>query len=343
MSLAYPLHTKRPRITTWTLSTAVSFLDEVAPVLSGRNFRILSMTDSFLYNLYRTANADGLGKTTFLNKVVYSSNIHHSSVPQQCIYCCNCKPSSKKGYGQGLEQHKQRAKVMQSAFVNMKRSLTEQENMVLVVQDFTQIRFGSKLCQDLIICIYFGDPLVEQKVSHTFHHFIAEHSNDVDFVVSVWTELLEELYSTWPNCKLAIWSDGGRKHFKQSTMIHWWWQQVQKSKKSVEFYFFESYHGSSSCDAAASHAKSTILRFQKNFNTIITDINKLVEVVNTLQQHEAVVFNNIPSTKDQFKVKTIKGISKAQLIKFNFNGFIELFDDVRDTQKVQTISVQTLA
>ncbi len=100
---------------------------------------------------------------------------------------------------------------------------------------------------------------------------------------------------------IGLWSDGGRKHFKFTDTLSYI-STIHNIK--ITYNFFESYHGQSTCDAAASYAK-------KRVNTIICDTLQLVRTTNS--------FSTIISTLHYHHVQLIQVLSKS--LKQTFKTF----------------------
>ena len=73
---------KRCRIEEDQIELATQFLDEAAPIPSGRTYRLVRVTYENLYAMYRAfcedRRADPLGKTYFIDKILHATNVRHS-------------------------------------------------------------------------------------------------------------------------------------------------------------------------------------------------------------------------------------------------------------------------
>ena len=98
----------------------MGFVQEKLPVQSGRDFRVQAMTDDQLYDMYRKSTNNALGKSTFVTKVLNSFKIHHATAPASCPYCIGIANTKSKGFGEGLDFHKQIAITQQSEYLKMK-------------------------------------------------------------------------------------------------------------------------------------------------------------------------------------------------------------------------------
>jgi hypothetical protein len=131
---------------------------------------------------------------------------------------------------------------------------------LLIQIDFTKHDHKQHSFQDLIVVIQ------KKKEGGTgrereYRHYIGEEGekNDVCFVIRVFKDLLAaSLFKNYK--KVIIWSDGARKHFKQTGFEVWLSFLQEELRKTtpdlvLQHKFFPSYHGSGLCDVAASHSK----------------------------------------------------------------------------------------
>jgi len=82
---------QRERISDQQYEAARSFLDEVIPVVSGRNYRVQRCTNESLYAIYfcwcMDRHIPNLGRTHFFENVLGPENIHHVRDDSICEYC----------------------------------------------------------------------------------------------------------------------------------------------------------------------------------------------------------------------------------------------------------------
>ena len=173
-----------------------------------------------------------------------------------------------------------------------------------------------------------------------FNHFICDKPNDINFVVSVWNSFIQKVMREYKPKSIVVWSDGGRKHFKMSRNLMFWWCLAKKWKVSVEYNFYECYHGHSACDAAAAHVKTALTNFQKNENTVVTEIGKVAELVNSVTNHECTVCN-----VDDRAAAYLPGITYPQIMSchhFTFdtsNSTMSGYEDSTATNLITTYTV----
>jgi hypothetical protein len=229
-SMVYRTGVKRARIEEDQIELANQFLDEAAPIPSGRNYRLVRVTYDNLYAMYRgyclDRHADPLGKTYFIEKVLHSTNVRHSGDDTICKQCDKRKKWQKpfplgkkdqKTYDELLchvhTWHKQG-----EYYLEKKNLLTQQArpDMLMVIQDFTQLLVQSTFFQDLIIVFYQYDAAAVGNLRRRYYHFVAptsDTSNDGNFVVRCWKNIRDQNMLA-PFTEIRILSDGGGKHFK---------------------------------------------------------------------------------------------------------------------------------
>jgi len=95
---------------------------------------------------------------------------------------------------------------------------------------------------------------------------------------------------------------------------------------SFEYHFFESYHGSSACDAAASHAKNKLIFVQQSEKKIITNIKKASKVVSTLNNHTAKAIEVNHALSNEVIDKKLNEIKSAHKFVFQPKGNILAYE-----------------
>ena len=83
LSMASRPNQKRARVEDVDIELAIQFLDDVAPIPSGREYRLVRVTYENLYAMYvgfcNDRNAGPLGKTFFIDNVLHSTGVRHSA------------------------------------------------------------------------------------------------------------------------------------------------------------------------------------------------------------------------------------------------------------------------
>jgi len=323
---------KRCRIEEDQIELATQFLDEAAPIPSGRTYRLVRVTYENLYAMYRAfcedRRADPLGKTYFIDKILHATNVRHSGDDTICKLCDKKKkwqvpfPLSKKDQEQydELVDHVETWHQQGQYYLQKKNLLiTERrQNVVMIIQDFTQILVQSTFYQDLIIVFYKFDANAVGNLHRRYNHFVAptsDTSNDGNFVARCWKHLLDHGMLT-PFDEIHILSDGGGKHFKTTAMMNFFGILQMASGKKIEYNFFERYHGHSVCDAAAAHAKNALNVYQRDTGVPVNTPQQIINIINNVQNHVAIV---APTVKTDVlpPFKTMNGITSRH--KFTFD------------------------
>jgi len=91
----YTPKVKRQRVLQDDIQFANDFMDEVFPQLSGRDFRVINVTNDSVYAVYfgycTDRNINPLGQTTFHDQILKKLKIHHSQDSTICCYCNDLK------------------------------------------------------------------------------------------------------------------------------------------------------------------------------------------------------------------------------------------------------------
>jgi hypothetical protein len=223
----------------------------------------------------------------------------------------------------------------------MRRRIGDGEDLIVIVIDFTKIEFHSKYVQDMIVAIYYYDEDCPQRVGHDFYHYIAQHANDLTFVSTVMKDILNYIRDEFKPAHVAVFSDGARKHFKQTRALMWWYKQAAIYKFEISYNFFASYHGHSACDAAASHAKRAYIRAELDNDMVVTQAEQLQKIISTIQNHSAEILYDIKDNTADIPVHTFKDISKAH--KFTFNHKTEAVEAYMLSKDTSTSTVYGVA
>lgn len=247
-------NTTKIRISKERMDKTIDVLNNLVPVRADNNnpHRVLFTSKKLLFEKYckemetNYPSIKPLSKKALIYKVLEKEKVHKSLV----TFCPICNEESNR-------DHKELVKFQYDAYKNDKCLVSEGEDSVVVVQDFTQVKYESGFSQDLIICIYRYD--VIRGLSSEYHHFVGEigDKNNIQFVVGVWCYMIKNGFFN-KNKKIKIWSDTGPKHFRITSEIILY--HIIQSKCGFEIIrnYFAPYHGKCVCDAAAAHIKIAI-------------------------------------------------------------------------------------
>jgi hypothetical protein len=240
-------------------------IDSILPVTSGRDYRILSTTKNYVFNEYTKLSTSPMSKSTVF------TYLQHLSIRRiKYTFCPMCALENRGA----VEIHKSQAQHQRLCYIN-DRNLGENTEMFIL--DFSKVEGRQVLIISSVA-----------PTSITWKHYVAPNpdtSNDSKFVINV----LNDIKLKNGTKKVIIWSDGGRKHFKNSTTLQY--LQLFKNKKSIEitWNFFISYHGYNPCDLGASHIKSKLRVNQEETGKDQSSINSILAAGNVMDSHEATI------------------------------------------------------
>jgi hypothetical protein len=231
--------------------------------------------------------------------------------------------------------------------MDMRNDLSE--DTVLIVMDFTDEQVNSDHHQDLIVTYItkhaapYPLPIKKRRTSTKstrtlptnhieYFHYIAEPktSNDVHFVAEVFTNHILPRIKRFKNAH--IFSDGGPKHFKISSLLHHISQAVSKLDTLVHYHFYASYHGHGICDAAASHAKAAIVRSINAKQKTPKSAQEICDTVNSVRNHRAIPL--LATTVPVVDVKTMNGIRSYH--KYFFDSGVIIAYETSESEEVAT-------
>ena len=289
-------------------------MNEICPIVSGRNYRVIRTTFSQLYQQYLTTAkatlpATNPGSYIYFLKYLQKQNIHHNPFTELCPHCEEFGVLSAK---QGpllptelaalnkQQQHKALIPVQLKHYTNMRQHLSA--NQLMCILDFSQFQNASTNYQDLIVAT------IDHNNIPKYHHYFGESKikNDIRFVGHVFHQHLLEQFNNYND--INLWTDGGPKHFKITPMLNMIHKLAknQLQGKRITYHFFPAYHGHSICDAAASYAKSAL---QSNLNfTQHTpqNITELCDIISKVSHHQATPIHAL--TTPVHKTKTLSKI-----------------------------------
>ena len=293
------------------------------PFVSGRDYRIQRGTFKHIYEKYKSYAATMKWKPlskSYLRDLVHHDKVHRVTKPDFCAICM--QNSKVKRSPEQIEEHKRVATEQKRVAMDQMRTLRPFD--LLIVQDFTQIELSpTGSLQDLILVAYRRTES-EGELERVYYHYVGEpgQKNDFHFVKGCWIDLLDNM-TLYANSNLHIWSDGGRKHFKQSGHLRFWGELQQALKPmniTIQYNFYASYHGHNVCDAAASHSKSALKKYQLDFAFPVNDQNAVIDVLSSTPS--SIVKPSISGLGKPPKVPTLKGISSYHCFEFPEPGKI---------------------
>jgi len=312
LNMKYKPNTKRHKIKHTEQITITDIINELLPVRSGRNWRTKTTTFKKLYTLYCEQSKLRQLKPRsnfFLRTRLRKLNIHNSKDDELCPHCFKFKQLQNKAPLSAQEQKQlkkceehERVRIQQSStYLHLKTELANGHlpRTCLVIQDFTELEPQSEGYQDLIFVLYHHNSHNTGGLDCTYRHFIAPNDatkNDIRFVIAAWEQLLQEGWFT-NTSTVHIWSDGGPKHFKITANMYYMSYLAERFVQLTFIYnFFESYHGHSTCDAAAAHAKKKINEYQRDNTTRLESSQATITIISELTSHQASILQTIDPT-----------------------------------------------
>jgi len=333
LDMVYTPGVKRPRIDESRIDFAMAFLDEVIPVVSGRNFRKQTMTNENLYAFYfcrcLEKRKEPLSKSYFEGSILKNQNIQHSKDESVCDLCSelaaleNSRTRLKEFEKDKLakaKQHKASWYQQTGYYLKVKADMADEQDQdtALIIQDFSQLSVQGSYFQDLIVVAYFCDPEDPTTIKGQYNHFVASSprvKNDSNFVFRTWLHLVEsEFFNGFK--KIVIFSDGGPKHFKTTATVTFFGVLQKRLGLPVEYHFFESNHGHSVCDTVAAHAKKALNVEQRDSRYAIKNTDEIVTVLEKVKNHYAEVAL-AQEQEESPEFVTFKGIRSMR--KFTFD------------------------
>ena len=115
--------------------------------------------------------------------------------------------------------------------------------------------------------------------------------------------------------EVEVWSDGGPKHFKVSSLIYYFFSLQQQTNRKITYNFFAWYHGHSACDSAASHVKRAVVRFVNEANMIPQFSWQLSLIAEDVKGHAGVSLSPDPSSV--IYIHTLHGIKSYHCFRFD--------------------------
>jgi len=324
-------------------------LDVIAPVKSGKQFRVVTSSLSFLYQQY-TALAQTLSPlaplcyTTFIGKVLDIRNnyVHFERNPDFCPHCRECDelealfpaptPEQQSRLAM-LHEHKRIAKVQWNVYHQKLKDLLTNPSYRLVVQDFNQQHATTSLQTQILTLVVYAAPKGKLE-RHYFNYFLpTDQSNNVTAVIACHRDFFfntsNEIMSSATH--IDIFNDGGPKHFKLTAYLAHMSavsENLGKKKKTLVQHYFASYHGSGPADAVASHMKRKLHWVRANFRHNPVDVAEMARICSQIANTDkAEVISVPPELKAIIKVKTCKGIKQYHKATFAPSQSVTLWVD----------------
>ena len=295
---------------------------------SGKAVRIVSKPLLEFYRDYSTivSESHGYGFVLSYQSFLNHANNYNLRFTSEKSICPHCELLFQLESNESSLQPDEEAKLAKLR-IHIKRASAQQKYLqslitnldssaIVVILDFTAIDVITHHFNDLIITVY-------TKSGHKFYHYVGEigRKNDVGFVISCLKDLAP-LISEFNQAHL--WSDGGPKHFKVSSLMNFMIDLQAATSTTITYHFFVSYHGHSSCDAAAGHIKRQLTTSIGSTKTVPRTAVALIPIIESIQNH---IGFTAPTVDCKFEtIQTLKGIKSYHKYTFENNtiqGYIE--------------------
>ena len=192
--ILYAINTTREKISPERVEKALQILDELIPVVSGRDYRYQEMTDDHLYEQYCEKLQNGLpvSKSYFVKKILFTQQIWHSKKPKFCNYCQEFESGVNTSK---LKDHQDLIKFQRGQYKKEKEEIANgSDDAILITQDFTQLEIETGFIQNLIVVKYSHDISKEDGLRRDYCHFVGEkgNSNGINFVTGCWKTMWQD-------------------------------------------------------------------------------------------------------------------------------------------------------
>jgi len=334
---------KRQRMDPQRHALARFLLDSLAPVQSGRDYRIIRCTEDFLYQQYRDLilqyhpQQTPVSKKYFIDRVLdkKGNNVRHENAPDFCPLCqkrtCLLGKQQKTPLLPNeldelawLEQHVLLKQTQWLVYHKVMAELEHKPGLRVIVQDFNKQQTNAMEMQVLSIVLY--EATTGTIVKHYFHYLLPPAvKNDILAIIAC-----HRLFFQEPLVKnateLSFWNDGGPKHFKlTANLAHMWAFAATNAGKKITQNFFVSYHGSGAADAAAAHISRAIKNETRNYHWHGDDFQDVVTRLRKITDPDANTIRDVTIPEDLSKVlvDTARGMRSMHMFTFHRNWVVQ--------------------
>jgi len=328
---------------------AKQILDVLAPVKSGKIYRVVSCSLAFLYEQYfalatQISHYKPLCYNTFIGKILDTKNnyVHFENNPDFCPLCRECdelqllpEPTAAQTTRIAtLLEHKRIAKVQWQTYHNFMDALTKNPGHRIVVQDFNQQHATTSLQTQVLTLVVYAAPsgFIER---HYFNYFLPSvQSNNLTAVIACHRDFFFNPSNTImaTATHIDVFNDGGPKHFKLTGYLaHMCAVRNLFPERSIIQHYFASYHGSGPADAVASHMKRKIRYIRANFRHNPKSVAEMAQLCSDIENTDKAVAIAMPQEflqeESSVSVETFTGIKKYHRATFEPNQTVSLWVD----------------
>jgi hypothetical protein len=345
---------RKTRIRPAVLADARKILDVLAPVKSGKVFRVVSCTLNFLYEQYRGSATQlhpkyrPVSYSFFIDKIldVKHNYVHFENNPDFCPLCrdkdeLELIPTANRTTDQNhrltlLQGHDRMARCQWKAYHQIMEGLVNNPNHRIVVQDFNQQHANTSLQTQVLTLVAYGAPsgYLER---HYYNYFLPkEQSNNITAVIACHRNFFQnpQLSFIFQATHIDVFNDGGPKHFKLTGYLAHMAKMAELlalRNTTIVQHYFASYHGSGPADAVASHMKRKLRNIRANFRHNPASVKEMAQICADIENTDLSCAITVPPEllleESQIAVDTFDGIKAHHKATFGANQVVALWTD----------------
>jgi len=331
------------------IEDAKKILDVLAPVKSGKTFRIVSCSLSFLYEQYRAlatqiSEMAPLSYGTFIGKILDIKNnyVHFENNSDFCPLCrehdeleiISDISDAQAARKIALADHKRIAHARWCTYHSCLENLLKNPSFRLVVQDFNQQHATTSLQTQVLTIVVYGAPLGYLE-RHYYNYFLpVTQSNNLTAVIACHRDFFfnpnHEIMTSATH--IDLFNDGGPKHFKLTGYLAHMCALstlIALDNKTLVQHYFASYHGSGPADAVASHLKRKIHYVRANFRHNPKTVSEMAQICadieNTDKSTAIVIPPELLQEEASVSVETFTGFKKYHKATFGPSQTVSLW------------------
>jgi predicted metal-dependent hydrolase len=362
IGLRIPKKKRKSRIHPSVVADARKILDVLAPVKSGKIFRIVSCPLNYLYEQYRAlasqiSHSKPLSYHYFIGKIldIHNNYVHFENNPDFCPLCRELDEIETIHPGQQtaaqrqrvlvLQEHQRIAKIQWEEYHKIMKSLLTHPSHRLVIQDFNQQHANTSLQTRVLSIVVYGAPSGNLE-RHYYNYFLPmNQSNNLTAVIACHRNFFFAGDSSFISTAshFDIFNDGGPKHFKLTgylALMSAIFAALSLQSKSLTQHYFASYHGSGPADAVASHMRRKIRNIRANYRHNPKSVQEMAqlctEIANTDKSLAIAIPPELLQEEMNVHVQTFTGIKSYHKATFASNQTVSLWIDSSSTEPTLT-------
>jgi hypothetical protein len=346
--------TRKSRIHPSVFADARKILDTLAPIRSGKVYRVVSCTLNYLYEQYFALASHlnprhpPLSYPTFIGKILDIKNnyVHFENNPDFCPLCREKdelelisqinRTASQNSKLALLQEHDRIAHCHWKVYHEIMEDLIRNRTHRIIVQDFNQQHASMNLQTQVLTLVAYGAPsgYLER---HYFNYFLPkEQANNLTAVIACHRDFFGNPQHTFISSAthIHVFNDGGPKHFKLTGYLAHMAKIAEildKKKVTIVQHYFASYHGSGPADAVASHLKRKLRNIRANFRHNAASVEEMAQLCAQIENSDLSLAIQIPPEllleEAAVHVETCAGIKKYHKVTFASNQVVCLWSD----------------